>query len=183
MTSFTNPLNNIKVASPCSSDWDGMLGTSRQRYCGECKLNVYNLSGMTRPEAENLLIRAEGSICVRYFRRSDGTVLTQDCPVGWQAVKKRMQSYWTAAFSLIFGIFTGLGINTLFNRADSIGYPVMGTIPAVSNNRPITPIETIPPQQRPIEIMGAIAIKPMKTQGEVSNFAEVRREVLKKHGR
>ena len=79
----TSPLNNIKVASPCSANWDEMLGDDRKRYCGECKLNVFNLSGMTKMEAENLLLDSEGRVCVRFYRRSDGTVLTQDCPVGW----------------------------------------------------------------------------------------------------
>ena len=48
MSAFTNPLDSIKVASPCSADWEGMVGNNRQRFCGQCKLNVYNLSGMTR---------------------------------------------------------------------------------------------------------------------------------------
>ena len=49
MAKFTSPLNNLKVASPCSQDWEAMLGNERKRFCGECKLNVYNLSGMTTP--------------------------------------------------------------------------------------------------------------------------------------
>ncbi len=42
MNKFTNPLSNIKIASPCSQDWNEMIGTERKRFCGECKLNVYN---------------------------------------------------------------------------------------------------------------------------------------------
>ena len=87
MAKFTNSLNNIKIASPCSQDWNAMIGTERKRYCGDCKLNVYNLSGMSRTEAENLITNSEGRLCVRFFRRADGSVLTQDCPVGWRAVK------------------------------------------------------------------------------------------------
>ena len=56
MNKFTNPLSNIKIASPCSQDWNEMIGTERKRFCGECKLNVYNLSGMSEQEAENLLM-------------------------------------------------------------------------------------------------------------------------------
>ena len=48
MNKFTNPLDNIKIASPCSADWDAMIGNERSRHCGDCKLNVYNLSGMTK---------------------------------------------------------------------------------------------------------------------------------------
>jgi hypothetical protein len=103
-----NPLDNIRIASPCSANWDEMFGEDRKRFCGDCKLNVYNLSGMTRRDAENLLIASEGRLCVRYYRRADGTVLTRDCPVGWQAVKKRVSRVAAAAFSMIAGVFTGV---------------------------------------------------------------------------
>ncbi|HMT07118.1 MAG TPA: hypothetical protein PKA82_03870, partial [Pyrinomonadaceae bacterium] len=87
MVKFDSPLNNINIASPCSSDWNEMYGDDRKRFCGECKLNVYNLSGMTKDEAEALITNAEGRLCVRLYRREDGSVITQDCPVGWAKVK------------------------------------------------------------------------------------------------
>ena len=114
MRKFTNPLDNIQVASPCSADWNEMYGNDRKRFCGDCKLNVYNLSDMTRQEAENLLMSSEGRLCVRFFRRADGTVLTKNCPVGWQAVKHRVSRVTTAAFSIFAGLFTGvLGFNVM----------------------------------------------------------------------
>src|SRR4028118_735019 len=106
MSKFTNPLNNIKVASPCHVDWNTMIGNERQRFCGECKLNVYNLSGMTKAEAENLLLNSEGRLCVRYFKRADGTVLTKDCPIGWELIKQRASRLATAVVSLLFGILS-----------------------------------------------------------------------------
>jgi hypothetical protein len=113
MNKYTNPLDNIKIAAPCSADWNEMFGDERKRFCGECKLNVYNLSGMTRAEAENFLINAEGSVCVKFYRRSDGSVLTQDCPVGWQALKRKVSRAASAAFALIAGFFGG---NFSFNQ-------------------------------------------------------------------
>lgn len=104
----TNPLNHIKIASPCSADWDEMRGDNRQRYCSECKLNVYNLSEMNQREAENFLFEAEGRVCVRLYRRSDGTVITQDCPVGWQAIKRKISRAATAIFSLLASLFGGV---------------------------------------------------------------------------
>lgn len=108
MRQFNNPLDNIRIASPCKADWNEMYGDERKRHCGECKLNVYNLSDMTRREAENLLINSEGRLCVRFYRRTDGTVLTKNCPVGWQAVKQRVSRVATAAFSMIAGLFSGI---------------------------------------------------------------------------
>jgi len=122
MNKFTNPLDNIKIASPCSQDWNAMAGDDRKRFCGECKLNVYNLSGMTTTEAENLLIKAEGRLCVRFYQRADGTILTEDCPVGWAAVKRRLSRMATACASLLFGLISGLGLNALFGRESQGGY-------------------------------------------------------------
>lgn len=69
-----------------------MYGDDRVRFCSQCNLNVYNLSSMSRDEAEVLLLRTEGRSCVRYFARKDGTVLTKDCPIGLQAILDRRRS-------------------------------------------------------------------------------------------
>ena len=116
MSKFTNSLNNVKIASPCSQDWNEMIGTERKRYCSECKLNVYNLSGMSRREAENLLINSEGRLCVRFFRRADGSVLTKDCPVSWQAIKRRVSKTSTAFASLVFAALSGVGLTNYFAK-------------------------------------------------------------------
>lgn len=108
MQNFTNPLENIKIASPCSANWNEMYGNERKRYCGECKLNVFNLSDMTQTEAENFLINAEGRVCIKFYRRADGTVLTQNCPVGWQNVKKKVSRRAKAFVALFAGIFGGV---------------------------------------------------------------------------
>lgn len=120
MSKFTNPLDNVSIASPCSQDWNTMIGNERKRYCGDCKLNVYNLSGMSRAEAENLILNAEGRVCVRFYKRADGSVLTQDCPVGWQAVKRRISRTAAAAFSLLIGLVGGLGFATSFSSSKEI---------------------------------------------------------------
>lgn len=161
MAKFTSPLNNLKVASPCSQDWDAMVGDERRRFCGECKLNVYNLSGMTRAEAERLLLDSEGRLCVRFFKRADGTILTEDCPVGWQALKKRISRTAAAFVSLLFGLLGGLGIMTLFTQSKKQQI----TMGAVAY-RP-----TPPPQQKTDAsyVMGNIAVpapKSSPTRGE-----------------
>jgi hypothetical protein len=86
---MTTTLDRLEIATPCKASWDGMSGDDRVRFCGLCKLNVYNLSGMTREQAETLVRTSEGRVCVRMFKRADGTVITQDCPVGLAARMKR----------------------------------------------------------------------------------------------
>ena len=82
-------LEDLRVASPCSESWDEMVGDDRVRFCTSCEKNVYNLSAMLMNEAEQLLAeRTGGDLCVRFYQRADGTVMTQDCPVG---VKKKQR--------------------------------------------------------------------------------------------
>ena len=71
---------------------------------------------MSRTEAENLLTNSEGRLCVRFFRRADGTILTQDCPVGWRAVKARMTKMATAFASLDFRFDRRFGFEFVYER-------------------------------------------------------------------
>ena len=79
-------IQNIRVASPCPADWNTMAGDDRIRHCSECNLNVYNLSAMTEREVQRLIANSQGRVCGRFYRRADGTILTQDCPRGLRRV-------------------------------------------------------------------------------------------------
>lgn len=91
-------LDNIRVAAPCTADWGKMAGDDRVRACGDCNKNVYNLSGMTREEAEALILVKEGRLCVRYYRRTDGTILFKDCEIGVKRRRRRRVVAGAAAF-------------------------------------------------------------------------------------
>lgn len=95
-------LDNIRVASPCSADWAKMSGDDRTRHCGDCKKNVYNISELTRDEAEALIVEKEGRLCVRYFQRADGTILLKDCVIGVRR-KRRRRVIVAGAAALIAG--------------------------------------------------------------------------------
>lgn len=148
MIRFSNPLDNIRIASPCSADWDEMIGNERARFCGQCKLNVYNLSSMTREEAELLIGRTEGRLCVRYFRRADGSVMTQDCPVGLRAIRRRMSHVARAVGSAVLGFLAGLGFYEFVRP--SRGFTTMGAI--------AVPMRTLPVVQQPPSIQEPKAI-------------------------
>jgi hypothetical protein len=75
-------LDSLHLANPCPVSWQKMTGDDRTRFCPQCQLHVYNLSAMTKQEAESFLQEKEGRTCLRFFRRADGTIMTQDCPVG-----------------------------------------------------------------------------------------------------
>ena len=77
-----NILRNVRVAKPCTASWDKMSGDDRVRHCTDCRHNVYNFSNMTGNEVAALLTKSEGRVCGRFYRRSDGTMITADCPLG-----------------------------------------------------------------------------------------------------
>ena len=101
-------LDQIKIASPCSADWEAMTGTDQARFCGSCRKNVYNLSEMTRDEAQRVVEEHEGRLCVRFYTRADGTMLTQDCPVGLRAVRYRRVRKFSYASAVLLSCGVGL---------------------------------------------------------------------------
>ena len=122
------PIHQIRVASPCDADWDQMFGNEVVRHCQQCRLNVYNLSAMTRDEAERIVFEAEGRLCVRFYRRKDGTVLTRDCPVGLAALKRRVARFASAAASAGLAFLTGVGASSLAERLRPLGFDGRGVI-------------------------------------------------------
>ncbi|HET9993349.1 MAG TPA: hypothetical protein VFQ65_32660 [Kofleriaceae bacterium] len=96
-------LDNIRVATPCSADWNEMVGDDRVRHCMKCDKDVFNLSQMTRDDAEQLLREKQGNLCARYFQRSDGTIITSDCAIGKQQRRRRRVVAASAAALLAGG--------------------------------------------------------------------------------
>jgi hypothetical protein len=82
-------LDNLRVATPCRANWDRMLGDDRVRHCNDCNKSVFNLSAMTRDQAEALIVAKNGDLCARYYQRADGTILLSDCTVGVSQRNKR----------------------------------------------------------------------------------------------
>ena len=115
-------LDQIHVASPCPASWDEMSGDDQVRFCSHCRLNVYNLSEMPRDEAENLVRSREGRMCVRFYRRHDGTVLSRDCPVGIRAMRQRLVRGLAALAGLFVALISGTLLGSFFQRNKPAGY-------------------------------------------------------------
>jgi hypothetical protein len=94
-------LHNVRIASPCSADWEKMIGDDRVRHCSQCNLNVYNLSAMTSLEAQDMVAKHEGRMCLRFYHRKDGTILTRNCPVGLKVVMQRVSRIAGIALSAV----------------------------------------------------------------------------------
>src|SRR5260370_39117585 len=109
MARFNNPLANVQVAAPCKADWNQMMGDDRVRFCGACNLNVYNLSAMTRSDAESLIVRNEGRLRVKFYRRRGGAIIPRDRPVWLRAIRDRVPDIANAVASAVLSVITGGG--------------------------------------------------------------------------
>src|SRR4051812_34579463 len=106
MSTTKIPLSLIKVASPCTASWDAMAGDDQARFCGACSQYVYNFSEMTQDKAQALIAETEGKMCIRFYRRADGTMMTKDCPVGWRAVQRRFAIVGGVTVALVAAAFS-----------------------------------------------------------------------------
>lgn len=104
MKKRTFGFENLKVASPCHESWDNMTGNEKARFCGACERPVYNLSSLAGHQIAELIRETEGKrTCIRFYRRQDGTILTQDCPVGHQKARRKAVGFVAAAAVAILG--------------------------------------------------------------------------------
>ncbi len=158
-------LEDITIATPCLADWDKMTGDHRVRFCGDCKMNVYNLSGMSRQKAEALVQAKEGRLCVQFLKRADGTIITKDCPVALH--QKRIQRTRKNALVTV-SVITLIGSFVVFSSPASTAAELLPKCKGVQT-------DTIPKDA--IQVKGRRAIrgeveikKPLTTSPEPQYF-------------
>jgi carboxypeptidase family protein/ankyrin repeat protein len=97
--SARNLLDQIQVNTPCSADWDAMLGNDQVRFCEHCNLSVHNLSHMTRKRALHLVRVSKGRLCVRYYRDPNGALITGALPQKLHSIGRRASKIAAGAFT------------------------------------------------------------------------------------
>lgn len=110
-------VQRVRIASPCTANWDQMAGNEQVRFCSQCQLNVYNLSEMSQDEGERLILEKEGKLCARIYRRHDGTVITRDCPRGLAAIRRRLFGVGAKVAAAIFIVFATTALAALGSRS------------------------------------------------------------------
>jgi hypothetical protein len=140
------PMAKTVIASPCDVAWTSMHGDERMRFCKSCEKYVHNLSAMSAADVEAFLDRAAGTnTCVRLFERADGTILTEDCPVGVKRRRRRALLLTTLGIGAcaLFG-FTSIAIAVSMTAALSKPERVPG--PAITlRERVDVPVPVIVP--------------------------------------
>jgi hypothetical protein len=159
-------LEGLQVASPCTASWEDMAGTERVRYCRQCRLRVYNLSAMSRTDAEQFIHQREGRTCVRFYRRADGTMLTDDCPVGLRAMRGTARRSWAAliaGLASVLALFAGGAIYSTGERPRDRTLrrlePFASVWEWLDPSQPQAPDPTPPPPPQRECIMGKLELR------------------------
>jgi hypothetical protein len=158
-------LDQVRIASPCKAEWNEMLGDERVRFCLSCEKNVYNLSSMSKDDAETLLRERVGNdLCVRFYQRTDGTILTADCPEGVKKKRRKKLALAVAgAGAMVAATATAFMSQRTCTKGALQGEPVavaggmmyaneptevkgdVGPVPSVMGSTTATPIMGAPP--------------------------------------
>jgi hypothetical protein len=143
MTIPLDLIDGIQIAKPCPASWEQMVGNDRIRHCLICAQNVYDISAMTAEEAREFLGSHDEDVCIRLYRRPDGTVMTRDCPKG---IRSQIRAFVSrVAISAV----SMLGIFSLWGGGDSIdGNEKKGRTmgkPCIPNALPQVNPQAVPP--------------------------------------
>ena len=84
---------------------------------------------MTRSDAEALIKETAGDLCARLYRRADGMVLTEDCPIGlgMKITRFKRRVSWAVAGALSF--VTAWGQDKPAVLSGAVDDPAGGKIP------------------------------------------------------
>jgi hypothetical protein len=97
-------LDLLHIPRPCPVRWEQMVGNERVRYCDACRKNVYNLSRMTRGQAEALVAASHGDLCARFVRLPDGTVQTEEPYSHLGLLDRRASPVAAAVVTAVLGV-------------------------------------------------------------------------------
>ncbi|MGH9929818.1 MAG: ankyrin repeat domain-containing protein [Pyrinomonadaceae bacterium] len=118
-----NFLNNVTINSPCSADWDSMIGNDQVRFCEHCNLDVHNLSRMTRTQAERLVARSNGRLCVRYHHDPAGRPLTLTVGQKLHRISRRVSRIAAGAFTATLSVTGAVAQSSTSFQSDSSNNP------------------------------------------------------------
>lgn len=91
------------VAAPCPVKWEDMTGDEKRRLCAQCDCYVLKAAEMTDEEVIEAITRAASGqrVCMQFYKRADGTILTKNCPVGLALVRERASRFASRAASAV----------------------------------------------------------------------------------
>jgi len=113
----------IQIDSPCTADWDSMIGTDQVRFCQHCQLTVREISQFNEKQIDRLLRRSGDRLCIRYSQPKSTTAQ----PKVLHQIARRTSLLARTAFSAGLTLSTAIGASA---RPDN--QQGMRTIPAAA---------------------------------------------------
>ena len=131
-----NQIQSYFISSPCSVKWDDMQTDQDDisiRFCGDCKRNVHNLSSLSDEEVVVLLDKktAGERVCTYFYRKDDGTLVTDNCPKQMKQMRNRLQAYgasmlvtlcWLLATSADAQGLVGAPVDPRYGQSNQVGH-------------------------------------------------------------
>jgi ankyrin repeat protein len=97
-------LDRVSIEKPCTADWDKMFGNDAVRFCEHCAKRVHNLSAMTRRDAERLVKKSNGNLCIRYHTNKNKKILVRDAPVQITRLGRRVSQFAASVFTAALSV-------------------------------------------------------------------------------
>ena len=94
----------LRIPSPCSVDWDSMIGNDRVRFCEHCQLSVHNVDFASPKQLRRLIARSKGRLCVNYVQPAPQK---PPAPVLYK-IARRTSRIAASAFSATLSISTAV---------------------------------------------------------------------------
>lgn len=98
-------LDRVCIAMPCSVNWDQMKGDNRVRLCGGCGKNVYNLSAMSKIEAEEVL-SGPTLPCIQIMRTDEGAIVVDETAILAQEKSNVIRGFWSYGKTAVSAILS-----------------------------------------------------------------------------
>jgi Carboxypeptidase regulatory-like domain len=77
MTGKKDQLQGLRIASPCSAEWEGMRSDAPdRRFCQACSKHVHDFAQLTPREISGLLRASRGQLCARLTHDAAGRLVT-----------------------------------------------------------------------------------------------------------
>lgn len=125
MVKRTIKLEQLSIPNPCANNWEQMVGNDQIRFCTQCNGQVFDLSKMTRKQAEALVTEKQGNLCAKITRHSDGTIQTID------NITNKVSYIQPIAKAASATIFTLMSFSALANAQTSpkTNIPIIVSVP------------------------------------------------------
>lgn len=184
-------LELIEIPNPCTVPWESMSGNNLVRFCDQCEKNVYNISGLSAREANNLILTNEGRVCVSMLKRADGTVVTDECPPLLRPIRDGVKRTVATACAIVAALGALLPSKADDTKTNDSGKDKAATKCNTNNPEPVrmggAPIpQMFTPGQgtleaKPVETTGSKATSPKLQDYQKSVHEQLRKNLTAQH--